>query len=182
MFTIDPATREAHMAEITEEKYPRTWFIEDSDIIEAIWRREDDGFSVTRSQSLADRLAEARKLDDEEAGDAKLHRELERRMLELVREKKLAHDNGDYSLIEPSEDARYTLVIGGEKGRYPIDVAPFPATDAGVWKLADVLSDLTGFRREFLVATRLAYIQPGKKASFRFGIGPIKFIVERKEQ
>jgi hypothetical protein len=180
MFTIDPATREAHMAEITQEKYPRTWFIEDSDIIEAIWRREDEGFAVTRSQSLANALAETSNLADTEAGDAKLHRELERRMLELVREKKLAHDNGDYYLVEPPEDARYTLVIGGEKGRYPIDVAPFPATEASVWKLAEVLSDLTGFRREFLVATKLAFIQPGKKVSFKFGIGPIRFIVERK--
>jgi hypothetical protein len=170
------------MSEVTQEKFPRTWFIEDSDIIEAVWQREDDGFSVTRSQSLADRLAEAGKLDNEEAGEAKLHRELERRMLELVREKKLAHNDGDYFLIEPSEDARYTLVLGGEEGRYPIDVAPFPATDADIWKLAEVLSDLTGFKREFLVATKLAHIQPGKKASFRFGIGPIKFIVERKEQ
>lgn len=163
---------------IDQSKFPNTWHIDDDEIVEAIWHREDDGFSVTRSQSLADRLQEAGKLHRDEAGVPAVHRELERRMLALARAKRLQHQGGDYALVEPVESARYVLKLGGEKK--DVTYSLYDQGDLGPFEMADLLSNLTGFRREFIVGTKLALITPGDTMTLKFGVSPIRFIITQR--
>jgi hypothetical protein len=163
--------------EVDREKFPRTWFVDDSDIIDAIYGREQDGFSVTRSQSLADRLNETGKLDDANASDVKVRRELERRMLELVRQKKLVHEGGDYALVEPDENALYSLRLTGEKP--DVSYRLQGSEQHRAVQMAETIGNLTGYRPEYILFTVLGLMQPGTTTTLKHGISPIRFIIGR---
>lgn len=163
--------------EVDRQKFPSTWYVDDSDIIDAIFGREQDGFSVTRSQSLADRLNETGKLDDANASDVKVHRELERRMLELVRQKKLVHESADYALPEPDEMALYSLRLAGEDPDTSYSLRGSEQHRAV--QMAETIGNLTGYRPEYILGTVLALMRPGTVTTFKVGISPIRFIIAR---
>lgn len=158
---------------IDQTKFPITWHITDDEIVEAIWHREDDGNAATRGPSLAAALWD--RLDDQ---PTEVHRELEQRMLALAQAKRLTHHQGDYALIEPVESARYVLKLRGEDENitYPIAVDG----ELGPFEMAELLSNLTGFRREFIVGTKLAAIQPHETITLKSGATPIRLIITRR--
>lgn len=158
-------------------KFPHTWHIEDADIIDALWHRESDGAHITRAPALAAELANMNKLYDEDAEKRPVHRELERRLLTLARAKKLVHGNGDYSLVDPVEHAIYSLRIRGEK---PDEFYTLhDASSHRALQMAELLANLTGFRADYILATRLALIPPGETHTYTVGVTPIKFIITR---
>jgi hypothetical protein len=174
MFTIDPATaRRLTMKD--DKKFPRTAHIDDADIIDAIYRREMDGHSVTRGHSLAAALHDR---IDEHPPSRATERELDRRMLKLSRERKLQlGEDGDYSLVEPLPGSLYTLRLRGED---PEEFYRLQGKDIyNADELAKLLGNLTGFRWEYILLTRLAHVQPGESATYG-SIGPVKFIVTRR--